>query len=228
VSLKVFGLIVPKAGMALDAFHDHYRHPHATMALGVSTLREYVQCHRIATDLLPASTVPFEAVAELTFDNIADLSSFREERTVAAYLVEDEARFVDTDRLSFVAVEEEIIQSGPPLDAGLHHGDEMWSPLRCPFSVKLLQFVEREGNPDWWPAEEIAIGRALSAFRHSCALPIEEIHGSEPPYLGVRALWWPTLTAFRAAIDTAPDALAHLQQSAGRSTMLLAQAERFR
>lgn len=227
MSLKLFGLIPRRKDLGRDEFHDYYRHPHGTMGLAMSTLRGYVQSHQIDTDRLGAEQEVYDAVAEIWIDNLADIIGFREEPALVKYLLDDEPKFVDMPNLAFLAAETEVLTSGPRLNAGLHPGDEMWSLARRPLSVKLLQFISGDGNPEWATNDDEALGNRLGAFRHVRGRYLQAIHGENPEFFGVRELWWPTRTAFHRGVDADPEALQSLLRSAGKSVTMLAQAERF-
>src|SRR3546814_9576601 len=92
----------------------------------------------------------------------------------------------------------------------------MWSPATRPLSVKLLHFIDAEGNPDWARADDEALGQKLGAFRHTRATPLASVHGNEPSFLGLHELWWPTRTDFHRAVDAAPNALQELLARAGK------------
>ncbi|MCB2050087.1 MAG: EthD domain-containing protein [Novosphingobium sp.] len=227
MTVKMYGLIPPKPGMDRDEFHDYYRHPHGTMGQNMTTMRGYVQNHRIDTNRLPEMWNGFEAVAEIWLDNVADALSFRDEPVLVKYLIEDEPKFVDMDNLAFFAGESEVLTSGPAQNAGLHPGDELWNPRTRPFTVKLLHFINTDGNADWSRDDDADLGKRLGAFRHTRALPLEAMHGDNPSFLGLQEFWWPTRTDFHRAVDAAPDALQELLDRAGSSTTFLVQAERF-
>ncbi len=227
MTVKMYGLIPPKPGMTIDDFHDYYRHPHGTMGRNMSTMRGYVQNHRIDSDRLKANSGGFEAVAEIWLDNEADALNFRNEPILVQYLLEDEPKFVDMPGLRFFAGHSEVVTSGPALGTGLHPGDEMWSAATRPLSVKLLQFIETAGNPDWAQPDDETLGHALGAFRHTRAHPPRVPGGDEPSFLGLRELWWPTRAYFHRGVDRAPEALDILLKRAGASVTMLAQAERF-
>jgi hypothetical protein len=197
------------------------------MGRNMSTMRGYVQNHQIDTDRLGPDQRRFDAVAEIWMDNAKDIAKFREEPILVRYLLEDEPKFVDMPNLRFFAADGEVLTSGPALGAGLHPGDEMWSPANRPLSVKLLHFIEADGSPDWARDDDEALGLRLGAFRHTRAVPLAAVHGDAPTYLGLHELWWPTQTAFHRAVAAAPDALAELLARAGKSVTLLVQAERF-
>lgn len=227
MTVKMYGLIPPKPGMKIEDFHDYYRHPHGTMGRNMTTMRSYVQNHRIDTDRLETNSGGFEAVAEIWLDNEADAINFRNEAVLVKYLLEDEPKFVDMPNLRFFAGWSEVVTSGPAVGCGLHPGDEMWSPATRPLSVKLLQFVETDGNPDWAQPDDEALGHALGAFRHTRARPLKSLHGDEPSFLGLRELWWPTRAYFHQSVDRAPDVLDALLDRAGSAVTMLVQAERF-
>src|SRR3546814_7202934 len=100
--------------------------------------------HQIDTDRLGPGQARFDAVAEIWLDNEADVRTFREEPILVKYLLEDEPKFVDMPNLKFFAADSEVLVSGPRQNAGLHPGDEMWSPATRPLSVKLLHFIDAE------------------------------------------------------------------------------------
>jgi hypothetical protein len=227
MSIKMYGLIPRISGWSYDEFHDYYRHPHGTMGRTMTTMRGYVQNHQIDTAKLGSDQARFDAVAEIWLDNEHDAIHFREEPNLVKYLVEDEPKFCDYGRVSYFAGESQVLQSGPAQNAGLHPGDELWAPATRPLSVKLMQFVQPDGNPDWAGEDDLALGQALGAFRHTRATPLHSMHGDDPLWIGLRELWWPTRTAFEHAVDNAPAALETLLARGGPSWTMLAQAERF-
>jgi hypothetical protein len=227
MTIKLFGLIPRRPGLTPEQFHDHYRHPHGTIGRHMSTMRGYVQSHQIHTDRLNADQTRFEAVAEVWLDNDKDAREFRKEPILVKYLIDDEPKFVDMPNLKFMISTEEVLASGPRLDAGLSAGDEMWSPANRPLSVKLLHFVSPEGNTKWAQADDVELGFRLGALRHVRCYPIPAFHADMPSFLGVHELWWPTQEAFHRGVEGAPEALAALLSRAGVSVTLLVQAERF-
>ena len=228
MSKKLFGLIPKKPGLTSEEFHDYYRHPHGTMGRGVTTMRAYVQSHQIHTDRLGDDQAIYEAVAEVWQDNLEDVLNFRTEKIIKQYILEDEPKFIDMDRLAFFIGEEEVVSSGPRQEIGLHAGDELWNPANRPTSVKLLHFVKADGNPDWAHADDKDIGLALGALRHVRCHPCAGFYGAEQPgFLGVQELWWPSRTVFHKAVDANPELFAQFIARAGSSVSLLANAERW-
>jgi hypothetical protein len=97
----------------------------------------------------------------------------------------DEPLFQDLPRVIFFITEEEVIVSRPPIGAGAAV-DRQWDVLERPTSIHLLQFVHRDGNPDWAGADDDALGLRIGALRHAVNRPSVEVHGDEPPFLGAR------------------------------------------
>lgn len=226
--IKLFGLIPRKKGLTPEQFHDHYRHPHGTMGRNLSTMRAYCQSHHIHSDLLAADQSHFEAVAEIWLDNVSDVASFRQEPTLVKYILDDEPLFIDMDNLKFLAADEEVLTSTPDaLDDTLHPADAMWSPFKRPISIKILQFIHTDSNPEWFSAQDQSLGQALGAFRHIRCHPHEAIHTEAPPFLGAREIWWPTVSAFKQGVANAPEAFKKLITDVPSATTLLAQAERW-
>lgn len=228
MAIKLFGLIPRKPGLTSEEFHDYYRHPHGTMGRHITTMRAYVQSHQIHTDQLGPDQATYEAVAEVWQDNVEDVLNFRTERVIRQYILEDEPKFIDMDRLAFFIGEEEVVTSGPRQEIGLHPGDEQWNPANRPTTVKLLHFVKPDGNPDWAGEDDKATGIALGALRHVRCRPVRAYYGSEAPsFLGVQELWWPSRTVFHRAVAAQPELFRKFIGQAGSSVSLLANAERW-
>ncbi|MFY9327612.1 MAG: EthD domain-containing protein [Georgfuchsia sp.] len=225
--LKAFVLLARRHDFTPQQFHDYYRHPHGTMGRNLSTLRKYVQSHQINTELLGTDQSRFDAVAEACFDSEKDAMSFRGHPFIIKYIIDDEPRFLDTEKLQILVTEEEVLSSGPTVGAELSEADMMWSPDNRPFSIKLLHFVAPDSDPSWASNQDEALGKRIGALRHVRCRPYRAVHGDTPPYSGVQELWWPTFTAFHTGVSASQDAFAALLGKASGSVTLLAQAERF-
>jgi len=230
----MFGAMARKDGVSSQEFHDHYRHPHGTMGMQITTLREYVQSHQIDTPLLDESQRRFECVAELWFDRGADLLNFRAEPTMVGYLNDDEPTFLDMKRTRMFIGEEEVLTSYPDeLLCRADPANAKWRLSVRPLSVKLIQFVTPEVGTGWCSDGDEDLGRRLSAFRHVRSHPTTpstfvSSHANRPPaFIGVRELWWPTYTVFQNSVKADPQAFKDLVLKPGVHNML-AQAERWR
>ena len=64
--------------------------------------------------------------------------------------------------------------------------------------------------------QDADLGRRIGALRHLRNHPDPTAHGTNPPYLGARKLWWPTLTAFNQGVQQDPAAFRQLIAQAGK------------
>jgi hypothetical protein len=120
---------------------------------------------------------------------------------------------------------EEIITSGT---VAVHstHADRLWNGSSRNLTIKLLQFVDADGTPDWAGDDDAELGTAMGARRHIRSRTIREMHPDGISYLGVRELWWPTVSEFEVGITRGSDAWSRLQANAGSSFSMLVQSER--
>jgi uncharacterized protein (TIGR02118 family) len=224
---KLFGLCYRRPDLTPQAFHDHYRHPHGTLGRLPTTLRRYVQSHRIDHPAAPIEHPTFEAVAELWVDSDRDVASFRSEPNVVRFLVEDEPKFLDVAAGHLLMTREEVVMSTPPFDHPASEADRLWSAATAPNSIKLLMFVTRHGNREWASDDDGSIALALGALRYARCHSLKSMHGIRMQYLGVHEFWWPTLSAFERGLADAPEAWRRLKDITGQSVVMLAHAERF-
>lgn len=223
-----FFALAPRAdGVSPREFHDHWRHPHATLESRVPTVRGYVLSHQTHTNLLGDSQDEFDGVTEVAFDTAQDAAGFGEEPYYRRHVEPDEPKFVDLSRLEVFQTEEEVLTPRIGEQDGATHADALWLHLDRPVSAKLLQFVRRDGNPHWAGEEDAGLGRRIGAFRHVRNHPSRAVHGDDPPFLGARQLWWPTVSAFEAGVNRDRDAFEGLVTKAGNAVVLLAESERY-
>ena len=219
-NIKLFGLIPRRADITPEAFRDHYRHPHGTLAMKMETLQGYVQSHQLHSDLLAPTQSRFEAVAEIWVEGEAEVVGFREEPNLVRYLIPDEPNFIDMANAAFLATTEELVE----LDLGDRpEADRMWA--RCPNAIKLIELVARGEeavlSQDTGPISEIG------ALRFVRCRPVPAFHSDEAEFVAAREFWWPTLSAFRAGTANAPEAWRAVFGQTCRSVSLLARAERY-
>jgi uncharacterized protein (TIGR02118 family) len=223
---KMFATIPRRRGLTEQQFHDHWRHPHGTLTRKISTITAYVQSHKIHSTYVPAADCIYDGAAEVWYDNLADALNMKDEPAYVRYNVPDEPLFVDMDGLKFMLTEEEVVDSRINILTSLVEADTAWASESAALPVKLLQFIAVDGNPQWAAGDDIALARRLSAFRYVRSHPIKAVHGDAPPFLGVRELFWPTLSVFEACVAAAPGVLGQLLASGGAASVFLAQAER--
>jgi hypothetical protein len=227
--VKLFAAIPRKAGLSAIEFHDHWRHPHGTVGRRISTIRKYVQSHHIECSLLDAKQTRYEGIAEVWMDSVGDALGLSEEPTYVRDAVPDEPHFIDLSRLRFLITEEDVLISGPDRRESLPVGDSHWYDDDRAVNIKLIQLIEPQQPGGWRLDDEAALGRALGALRHVCCHPSSEAYSSsEPPFSGVRELWWPTLSAFYTGVTSAPAAWKQLIEARAQAITVLTQSERFK
>lgn len=231
---KLMAAMARIEGISSQEFHDHYRHPHGTMGMHISTLRQYVQSHQIHTDLLDESQDRFEAVAELWFDGADDLIHFREEPTMSSYLNADEPNFCDLRKTRLFICEEEVVSPMPHTSLVEHDcANGEWSFYNRPLAIKILQFILPEAGPNWCSPHDEQLGHRLGAFHHVRCHPttpttiVPSRMNRPPDFIGVRELWWPTLTTFHRSVAADMQTWRELILRPHTFTML-AQAERWK
>lgn len=224
-NIKILAAIPRRKDISEQQFHDHWRHPHGTLSKKIACLRGYVQSHRIVTDLLPDTQMVYDGITELWYDSFDDALNMGKDPAHAKYNVPDEPLFVDMDGLSFTFFEEEVLRSRPDV----HSEDDaavQWSPVDWSVCVKIVQLIDADGSPDWAGHDDRALGDEIGAFRHIRSRPISRVHGENPPFIGARELWWPTMTDFERKVASARPVFDKLIGAAGRYHAILANAER--
>jgi hypothetical protein len=225
--VKVLAPVSPRAGLTGQEFHDHWRHPHASYGAQSLLSRSYVQSHRIDCNLLGSDQQLIEGVAEVWYESLDDAIALTKDRYYLRDLAPDEPTFVDMSNLRFVVCHEEVLMSGPGSHADASSPDILWRWDRRPTSIKVLQFIEIEGPERLDSKCAVDLGRRVRALRHVVCTPLAAVHGDSAPFLRVRELWWPTLTAFRTGAESDPAAWKQLISEPAKAITLLAQTERY-
>lgn len=223
--IKFFGLIPRLEGQPPQEFHDHWRHPHGTLALPIETFRGYVQGHQFPHPALGSATSQFEGFAEVWFHDLDDAVGLATHPQYVAYVQPDELNFVDLSRLKWLNTTEDVVIAEPGGGHDGHPGDLAWDHKVAHTSIKLLQFLTDADSMTREQFHDAALeAGALRAVRCSgvTADPAEA-----PAYTSVRELWWATLTAFDAATAARPEGLRRLLETAPGAETALMTAERF-
>lgn len=226
--IKVFSALPRKAGLSREEFHDHWRHPHATLGRRVPVLTKYVQSHQIDSELLGDDQYRYDGIAEGWMDNAVDVIAFGQDPWYQDHVAPDEPNFMDQTNMKFLATTETVLQSSPGRALPRPVGDEFWFDDDRATNIKIIQLIEAASDGDWVTDDDVEQGVALGAFRHVRSEPVAAIHGDEPPFVGVRELWWPTVGAFRACVANAPNAFERLITRVAASVTVLVQSERFK
>ena len=100
--VKVFALIPRRGDISEQQFHEHWAGPHAQLALRITTLRRYVQSHRVAPKLDGLPEPPYDGIAEVWFDDAAAAASMGEDPNYVDHAHADEPNFIDTEQPRFM------------------------------------------------------------------------------------------------------------------------------
>lgn len=191
--IKVFALIPRRPDVTDAFFHEHWGGPHADLALRITTLRGYVQSHRVAPAPTGLPDAPYEGIAEVWFDDAATAAGMGEDPNYAEHAHLDEPNFIDTDNLGFLLSEEQMLREGP-------------SVAKDDGGAKLMLLLRRADGLA--PADFAAAVRAApladaipDAWRVMVAVAIPDMYadGAEPTYDAVAELWFNDLDALQAA-----------------------------
>jgi uncharacterized protein (TIGR02118 family) len=225
--IKLFELLPPLPGISLQVFHDHWRHPHGSLVRHMLSVRRYAQHHRIDSASIGANPTSFEGIAEVWFDSAEEFPLLLAMPYINEHVLVDEARFIDRPNTKYFMAEEEVIVSGPQAGAHIRLKTDIsgydleWSDNNRPNTIKLLQFIEEDGKQPWAAADDAGLTHRIGALRHVRNRPV-----GDQPWIGMRELSWPTVTAFERGISADPAAWAALRDRPKRSFSLLFHAER--
>ncbi|WP_009478474.1 EthD domain-containing protein [Rhodococcus sp. JVH1] len=224
-SVKMFCVLPKRRDISDQEFHDHWRHPHGTLGTQISTVRRYVQSHRIADERVDFDeSRRYEGIVEVWFDSAADARGMPDHPTYQRHLIPDEPNFIDMDGIEFVYTDEHVVRTAPDPREGTEEATLLWDERRRPTTIKLIQ-VFRDSAPRPDSTGEAQLARRVGALRHTICTPNAAVHSVDRPSIAaVRELWWPTVTEFHRGITGDDDAWDLILNSP--ATTALYQAER--
>jgi hypothetical protein len=161
-------------------------------------------------------------------DSVDDAKYFPDEPVYSTRVVPDEPLFIDMPQLKFLIAAEDVVVS-QPRGANLSGvGNAGWHDDDRSVNIKWIQLTERDGVNSWQQPADGEFSDRIGAFRHLRCSPVPEIHGESPPFVGIRELWWPTLTAFREGVAADKAAFDSLLNRPAQAVNVLVHAERFK
>jgi len=114
--VKLVGCLRRKPDISAEEFHRHWKEVHGPLVMSVPEfaryVRKYVQGHTVPDKVpgFPRPTfTPFDGVAELWFDNVADIGKAFAEPRYLEVIRPDELKFLDLPNCTLVVVEEVTI-----------------------------------------------------------------------------------------------------------------------
>jgi hypothetical protein len=223
--VKVYAFIPRRQDISSQAFHDHWRHPHATWGKQMRNVRRYVQNHQLVSQLLGPEQNRYDGIAEAWFETAQHATAFSDDPAYRKYIGPDEAGFIDGSRLTYLAVTEEVLSPTHRMpDAD--RPDTLWSPWDVPLAIKLFQIFLPGRKDAWSLAGDGELGNKLRALRHTRCYPIDALSPPEGVrFVGLRELWWPTLSAFAEGVSGSRDAWSELCGRQQDTLTILTQSE---
>jgi hypothetical protein len=225
---KLYAVLPKHPDLTLQEARDHWRHPHGTLARRIPTMTRYIQSHQLASELIGGEHDRFLGVAEVWVDNLTDALGYATEPTRVLEVEPDEGVFLDLSELSFFWTVEEILESGQSRRLDEAREDAIWEESLASVSTKVVQLVRSEGEVPWRGDDDLELGRRIGAFRHGRGTAAPELQGPDDPFIGVRELWWPTVSRFEQGVKADPEAWDQLINRPASAITMLVQAERIK
>jgi uncharacterized protein (TIGR02118 family) len=190
--IKVYALLPKRPDITAEQFHEHWSTIHREHALRISSLRRYVQAHRIHEDLAGIPTSHYEGVPEVWYDSREAAIGQNSDPDYTEYAQKDEPNFVDMTGIAWVHTDERLLRDDLPLEQDTDVAKLLLFVTRTAGSTP-EQFAER------WPevAAELAAATGVRRAAFATTLPAQYAE-MDPSYDGVLELWWPDLDALRA------------------------------
>ncbi len=191
--VKGFALIVKKTGISDEQFHSHWRSVHAQLALRITSLRRYVQSHRMPGLTASFPSPRFDGAAEVWFDSLEAALQMRESPDYLEGAYKDEPNFINQPELRWLTTRENIVVAGTPMtkDAACVKGV---------FLVKRKPGLSVAEFQDYWRTKHAPlVPRTPHLLRYvQCHVLPETYEADTPPaYDGVAELWWPNVEKFK-------------------------------
>jgi uncharacterized protein (TIGR02118 family) len=190
--VKGFALIVKKPGISEEQFHSHWRGIHAQLALRITSLRRYVQSHRLPGLTASFPSPRFDGAAEIWFDNLDAALQMRESLEYLEGAYKDEPNFINQPELRWLATQENIVVAGAPMAKNA-------TCVKGVFLVKRKPGLSVAEFQDYWRMKHAPlVPRTPHLLRYvQCHVLPETYESDTPPaYDGVAELWWPNVEKF--------------------------------
>ncbi|MBI3303844.1 MAG: EthD domain-containing protein [Deltaproteobacteria bacterium] len=191
--IKSFALLPKKPGTSDEQFHRHWREVHAPLALRITSLRRYVQSHRLPQQIPNFTAAPYEGVAEVWFDNLETTMRMRDSPEYLEGAFKDEPNFIDVPGLTRLVTRENVVVAGPTFAKDT-------PTVKGLFLVKRKRGMSVAEFQDYWRTRHAPlVPRTPHLLRYvQCHVLPEMYEADTPPaYDGVAELWWPDLAKFQ-------------------------------
>ena len=191
--IKGYSLLAKRPDVSSEFFHEHWRTVHAEHAQKLTTLRRYIQAHRIDAEVAGFAQSPYEGIAEVWWDDLAAADRVATDPDYLNNAKLDEPNFIDMPRLANVLTEERPLQRGSDVMPDQPEVALLLLLKRRP-DVALDEFRGR-----WPAAAEAPLGSFARVRRVVTSVAILETYAGsdgEPLYDGVAELSWPDRSSY--------------------------------
>ena len=188
--VKVLTFITRKAGMPLDEFQKYWRERHPDAVTRLPGIRRYVQSH-VLPSMYGKGEPPHDGIAEVWADDTNALRRMTESPAHPA-LIEDEARFIDRDKMGVIITEEHVAVDGTP----------------APDAIKAVELLRK--RPDmpldtfhthWRDRHATLAAKVPGLRRYVASLVRASAYGANraPTYDGAALMWFDSMDAVKSA-----------------------------
>lgn len=106
---KIIEIVSRKKGMAIADFQKHWREVHGPLGAAIPQVRRYIQNHARLSAYDKGRQPHCDGFAMVWFDSMDDMRASPSTKEYR-WTMEDEANFIDHDRLDFVITKEHVIK----------------------------------------------------------------------------------------------------------------------
>ena len=184
--VKMFALIPARTDLSLGHFHEHWRTRHRELALGLDTLRRYVQCHRLELPLEVPPEDPIEGIALVWFEDVDAALGMIDDPTFVNDIAPDEFNFMDVEKRRFLFTEEEETV----IDGSLPQGE---GAVKMTLLLRRAEGAAAADFAAWWKGPQLELlGRCFAgAVRATASVAIAEANDPAVEIDAIAELWWP-------------------------------------
>src|SRR5579871_2078021 len=111
--IKLSILISRRPDLTLAEFSKHWKEIHGPLFSSQPEVkkyvRRYIQVHSTGESVGTFPTAPYDGVAEIWFENLADITTVFNSENYKKYIAPDEAAFIDRENILWIYATENIV-----------------------------------------------------------------------------------------------------------------------
>jgi len=195
--IKTFIFLTKRADLGEQQFHRHWRDTHAPLAHQVSSIRGYVQAHRLAASTRYFDETPYAGIAEVWFDDIATANALPNDPEYLQGLHQDEPNFIEQAALAAVHTEEHVVVAGEGNSVEL-------AGIKAMFLIQRKQGMSVKDFRSYWKEQHAPLVVGTPGLRRyvQCHTVLESYETATPPFDGIAELWWDDIDGFDRSLSS--------------------------